>query len=141
MAGVRACKRPRRCRRGAGAPSLVSGASPPTNILRALGFCSCGTDFLASICEHGAARVSLARSPLRPGPRVESHLPAVYDVHVLNDRVGRFCLLKGHETEPARSSGLPIAHYHLRQGARHLAPARESNAHVAPAPRLSSPPR
>ncbi len=31
-------------------PSVVSGARPPTKIFRALGFCSCGTDFLASIC-------------------------------------------------------------------------------------------
>lgn len=30
-------------------PSVVSGLSPPTNTLRALGFSSCGTDFLASI--------------------------------------------------------------------------------------------
>lgn len=31
------------------APSEVSGDRPPTNTLRALGFSSCGTDFLASI--------------------------------------------------------------------------------------------
>lgn len=42
---------------GQPAPSVVSGLSPPTNTLRALGFSSWGTDFLASICRgHGQAQ-------------------------------------------------------------------------------------